>query len=188
MRILIFSWYFIFSISCNAPKNLADQCNIPARVVKSDLDGCPMFLVLSDGTKLLPVNYQEMKLDEEYDVMISYMVQEDAVSICMAEDAIVIITCWQLAGRIPRKKECEDITEPFKSEWLSEVMKQIDPVIVEKYDYRDGFAYVCKTASYDYIYDCQGTLLCAFETGTQSPCNSKKQELSNKIEIWVKHR
>ena len=188
MRILIFSCYFIFSIACNAQKKLTKSCDISVRVEKSDLDGCDLLLVLPDGRKLLPVNHEEMRLEDGQNVLISYIEEKDMASICMAEDAIVIVTCWQLEGRIPAKKECEDIRDPFESSWLSRIMGEIDPVIIEKYNYRDGFVYICKTSSYNYLYDCQGTLLCVYQAGEQQPCRSKTQELSDKREIWVKHR
>lgn len=180
MRRFPISVMLILSLSCSTVKNLT-ICNTDAKVVDlSELDGCGLLLLLPSGEKLLPVNAESFKLIAGQSIKINYR-SVDYMTTCMAEAEVVEITCLQ-----PGKMEvCEEITGATDSVWLEALIHQSYLSIVEKYDYFGSYVYHCISKSIDQWYDCRGNLVCMDNGAT---CSLDKDNLKNKVEIWVAHR
>ncbi len=186
MRCLLLMSIFV-AAGCQATKPITG-CEISATVINPNLDGCGLLLELTTGEKLMPANGSDFALEEGHRVKLDYQILEDQMSICMAEDHIVRITCLDILEDLPRKKPCLNISDPNEAGWMQGVLNDFQPTIIEKYNYLDGFAYQCKRSGMIRLYDCQGTLLCEFEEVDQSSCRLKRNNLKNKVEIWVAHR
>ncbi len=103
MRYLIFlSFWFVFAVGCNTaqlPDPEAGSCDTLGTVTNFEgLDGCGLLIVTDDGLKLLPavIDPPGFTLKANQRVRFSYVEAEEQMSICMAEDQIVRITCIQL--------------------------------------------------------------------------------------------
>ena len=187
MRIFLLICILSF-IQCSSRK-MRQSCGHLATVVDlTGLDGCGLLFELENGKKILPVNAKSYELQVGQKVSISYQEIVDRTSTCMAEDMMVQITCYQPLYLLPEKKKCADINDPMAEPWMKRLLESIKPIIIEKYDYLDGFAYLLKKPEMHYLYDCQGTLLCSFDPKYADECRRKLNNLKNKTEIWIQHR
>ena len=93
-------WIFLLTLpGCLSQKNNRDShaCDTVVHVKKMTLDGCNMLFVLENGEKLLPVTLDEapFELRDSQQIRVNYTRSEDMMSICMAEDFMARITCWE---------------------------------------------------------------------------------------------
>lgn len=96
----LFLFLGLFNSSCNSKKIVTNgnHCN-HSGVVKdfTGLDGCRLLIVTDAGKKLLPAALPEMDFELKDGQKIKFDYKEtDGMSICMAEDMIVEITCIEL--------------------------------------------------------------------------------------------
>lgn len=148
---------------CNPTRKVnGSQCN-EAGVVQdfTGLDGCKLLIVTDTGEKLLPAEMEDphFKLEAGQRIRFSYEELPDQMSICMAEDKIVRITCIQLMDNRAAIPPCykEDAVE--KASWLATLQAKHLPREIIRYPYKtDGWAYLF-TGKEFYLYDCQGTLI-----------------------------
>jgi hypothetical protein len=152
------------------------------------LDGCGLMFELENGKKILPVNALDYELHIGLKASISFREISDGVSTCMAEDILAEIICFQPLLLLPEKKRCVDMSDPTSIPWMKRLLEDIKPIIIEKYDYLDGYAYLLKKKGIHFLYDCQGTLLCSFDPDYPDECRRKLNNLKNKTEIWIQHR
>ena len=131
----------------------------------SGLDGCRWLIRLPDGTLLLPGELPEGQTFEFRDkqhIRFDYRAMEGAVSICMAESAIVAITCIseeKSTAAIPNLPPCLDIDDPIHVDWLLKEMENRRPVEIQKFVYKvNGWAYHL-AGSNPVVIDCQGTIV-----------------------------
>ncbi len=189
MRILL-GFVLLLSLSCKGTKDL-QSCSEAVRVEDhSSLDGCGFLLITEAGKKLLPINGSDYELTDQAKAMVSYREVEDAMGICMAEDLIIELTCFSILtaeNEVPRKAPCLETTNPNEKGWLQAVMQDWQPTKVDRYEYLDGFAYLCMRPEMSKLYDCQGTLLCTTGVENES-CAKEMSSLKNKMTIWVAHR
>ncbi len=78
------------------PNGESSECKTIATVKDfTGLDGCTFLIVLENGDKLLPVklNDENFELHDGQKIRFDYIELPDAMSICMAEDMAVEITC-----------------------------------------------------------------------------------------------
>ena len=151
------------------------------------LDGCKLLIVMDNGDKLLPskINDESFTLAENQRISFSYVEIEDAVSICMTENAIVEVTCIKLIEQLPIKKECIKTDNINDAAWMKAVIEKHDALKVERYDYLDdGWAYFFKNTKHGYLYDCQGTFLCEVEKNQLSQCKSPVKDPNKGTVIW----
>ena len=141
------------------------------------LDGCGLLLRVDNGEKWLPTNLetQEVKLEKNQEVYFGYRPMEDAVSICMAENKIIELTCLQVVGKTggikPGKPECVNTSNPLKVEWIRKMYDKHLPQQIIKYPFRKGdWAYLFKTKTSRYLYDCQGYFICEAAKDAKNDC------------------
>lgn len=95
-KLLVF--VFLLSGGCTGSKLVGEDCTTMATVKDfTGLDGCRYLLVLDNGDKYLPVDLgdSDFQFQDNQRVRFGYQEVPDAVSICMAEDKSVKITCIQ---------------------------------------------------------------------------------------------
>ena len=180
-KILFFAW-IILLFSCKTNKNSvtanANTCQTLGTVQDfAGLDGCGLLIVLENGDKLqpaqLPADANALAAGQQ--IKFNYKVIEDAMSICMAEKAIVELTCLEVIsnGGKPIIAECADTKNPFEVDWMDRALDRHNPTQVVKYKYLDGFAYLFKSLPNSYFYDCQGNFLCQTNGNLNDDCHKK---------------
>ena len=129
----------------------------------SGLDGCQMLLETDGGNLLLVetiIGGYNITLGSRIRFGFEYV--EDAVTICMHEDAVIRVTCVQEvreSSGIPRPIVCEAYDEV--SEWLYDLAIEYAANYITRVPWSGGrYAYFFETAEGQYLYDCQGYLLC----------------------------
>ncbi len=151
------------------------------------LDGCQFLLEEEDGTRLLATSMpkNDIQLANNLMLKISYEEVKDAMSICMAEDKMVEVTCIENLGMTggikPQKKNCDKLNSPNDVAWMKALNTKIKPNLVTRHIYNDGFAYELRTKEKELIYDCQGNLICE---GMIGDCSKIKGQLREPYVIW----
>lgn len=90
--------YFLVLLACNTQKkNLGDEKCTHSGEVKdySELDGCKILILTSEGKKLSPINFDQWAavLQVGNKISFGYKEAEPMMSICMVEDGFIEITC-----------------------------------------------------------------------------------------------
>ena len=126
-------------------------------VDKTGLDGCGMLLQTSDKL-LLPFNLAELELDlqDGDSVSISYDIIKDAMSICMAEDATVMLRCAVVKSR----PLCEPFSEPAEEEWSRQILRTMDPTRITFITTAGQGYYRFEKGTDCRLYTCSGTEVC----------------------------
>lgn len=181
----------------NSNNNNDNQaCNTSA-IVKdmTGMDGCKFLLELGNGDLLLPVRSVDMDFRFQNNQLVEFGYQEvtDQMSVCMAESKMVAITCIKLVGQtggvrpgIPEKKPCDKINAPYDVQWMKDITTRLKPTKIDRYTYLDGWAYHFQKDQTEYIYDCQGTELCAGQiSDTSTKCKRYLEQMGDKFTIWV---
>ncbi len=179
LKISICGLLFFF-FTCNTNKDLktvsSENCQTLATVKDmTGLDGCSMMIVLDNGDKLLPakINNEDFVLRDGQRIKLNYKELEDVMSVCMAEKASIEITCIELIEGRPIVKECVNTEDPISIPWMKEVINTSKPTTIQKFDFRDGWAYLYYFKTKQLLYDCQGTLLCKHEGLGVNQCKQR---------------
>ncbi|MCB0677454.1 MAG: hypothetical protein KDC30_12235 [Saprospiraceae bacterium] len=177
--------------ACHSSKPAAEEpaqdCPTPGVVRDmSQLDGCRFLIELANGVRLLPADGipDDFPLTDGMAIKFDYEVLEGQMSICMAESAIVRITCIQASGERPEIPTCHDTTDPGSVEWMQAALEKHAPYEVVKYPYLDGWAYFFRGGPVSYLYDCQGNFLCEAPGKMLNDCVRKVQGLGEGEVIW----
>ncbi|NND32627.1 MAG: hypothetical protein HKN76_08560, partial [Saprospiraceae bacterium] len=146
-------------------------------VHSGDLDGCEWMIRHRDGRMLLPQNAQEFEWVDQQAVMFSYT-SYDGMSICMAEDEIITLTCLQRLGDMA----CNPTLEIADIAWLDQLIEAKNPVLVSRYALGNQLyykiLYADKTTNW---HDCQGKLMCSEASG----CDFSKRDLVEESTVYV---
>lgn len=171
----------------------AIDCTQQGTVVDyTGLDGCSLLIVTEDGKKYLPVRpeFGGIRLAPGMKIRFGYE-RADMASVCMAEDAVVTLTCLEAVeaqgGGKPAKKECANILDPFRTPWMADLVKQRNPFKITKYTYEDGWAYYIESGTRNALYDCQGTFLCDVPGRMVNDCSRRITALGGGEVIWVRN-
>jgi len=173
-KILFFS-FLLFVFGCKTNQNSADDnsndCDTFGTVQDfSDLDGCPMLIVLENGDKLNPakINDTNFKLQGGQKIKFGYKKMPDMMSTCMSEKAIIEITCIEAITE--DNKPCVNTKNPFEIAWMDKALDRHNPQQVIKYKYEEGFAYLFKGIPRGYFYDCKGNFICQTKGMQEDDC------------------
>lgn len=128
----------------------------------SDLDGCGLLIELDNGDLLNPAQVADsFQLKAGQRISFSYKKLPGMASICMAEKAIVEITCIQrINDGTARSADCADTDNPFAIDWMDRAIDVHNPNQVIKYKAGDGWDYLFRGIPMSFLYDCHGKLLC----------------------------
>lgn len=183
--------FILLLFSCKTKKNVGDtqpaKCDYIGTVKDfTGLDACKFMILDGKGMKLLPAEgIGDFKLVDGQKITFSYEKMPEMMSACMAEDMIVKITCIEVIGVTPTKKECVKVSMPYENEWLKGLNEKYRPYQINRYNYLDGYAYFFSTRDMNYLYDCQGDLICKYEAHEKGPCAARVSDLENEVVIWI---
>ena len=166
---------------------VTSTCNVEGTVKDfTGLDACTFLIVDRKGKKYLPAEgVGDFKMVNGQKINFSYTALPDMMSSCMAEDFIVKLTCIEAIGAPPIKKECVKVSTPFKSEWIKNLNDKYRPYQINRYDYLDGYAYFFSSREMNYLYDCQGDMICQYEAKEKGKCAARVDGLENEVVIWI---
>lgn len=174
----VLTLFLAFSLmTCHTSKNNQTNCQYLGTVKDySQLDGCTFLIEMDNGTLLMPVEttIDGFSLKKDMRIAFSYEEVPDMMSICMTGDQIVRLTCVKESeSPIPVLPECHDVNSPMEVPWMKEAVTKHRAEQVVKYRYRtNGWAYLYK-GERNFMYDCQGTLICETKDGNYAPCVEK---------------
>jgi hypothetical protein len=170
---------------CERPPETGSACTyiVFARDYQG-LDGCGMMLVQPDGTRLLATNLDEQapNLKDGEMATIGFETLDDMASICMAEKAIVRLTCF---SSLQQRSACPEMVDPYQEKWSEEVMKAMDPRMVESISIGNIKAFRFTSSSDVQIYACQGQLLCTYRHSYPSVCAEFIEHVRDAKVIYV---
>jgi hypothetical protein len=126
------------------------------------LDGCRLLIITEEGKKLLPASISDENFELKAGQKIRFDYKEsDGMSICMAEDMIVEITCIELVSDEGKETvNCPPVTSPFITDWMRKAIEAYKPVQIVQYPFGSGsFVYLFKGDNV-YLFDCNTKLIC----------------------------
>ncbi|MEO7177145.1 MAG: hypothetical protein ABIV51_14490, partial [Saprospiraceae bacterium] len=188
---LCFLCFCMIWASCHKPPIIAElktPCAVQAVIIDMrNLDGCKYLLQLTDGTKLLPLNWPATFPQEDgLKIWITYDIVKDGASMCMAEDQMVTLQCVQKRESSDGAflRDCPKVIDPMRVDWMKEVIIERDPNRIDRYQYLEGFAYMFYCNTSKCLYDCAGRLICT-RTEDDKGCQDIFSEIKNQTVIWV---
>ncbi len=192
-RLLLHLILITLATSCGSTKkttSVVETCDTNGTLLDlSNLDGCTWIILTDDGEKLLPMDWPPdfQKVDGQ---SIRYHATPiEGMNNCMAEDRMVKLDCVKSIEGKPAKPTCHNTTKPMEVKWMRLFIARNNIEQIEKYPYLDKYAYLFKGGNNNYLYDCQGTLLCQFqEIIQQEDCRSRVENLGNYTTVWAKNR
>jgi hypothetical protein len=178
MRLLIV--VTLFFGGC-ATLKVSSFCESEGTVIRADqLDGCSWLIETNHGHKLLPVNADDYPLIDRQKIYFSF-VPFDGMSICMAEDEIVTLTCFQTKDKIT----CDDETGWQEISWLSNIIEKQKISMVDRFSWGRYKLYQITHVDGKFTwYHCDGTLICNSLNG----CGIPAQDLGDQVTIFLAHR
>jgi hypothetical protein len=132
------------------------------------LDGCGILFETENDGLLLPQNFGQLNMAaiNGDTIAISYTIVKDAMSVCMAENAIVEVSCIGMVSKI----ECDEIKDPFGIAWARKAMQVTEATQVSMIASNPRSFYVFSGKSGCRLYDCEGQLLCEGPCGVNEQC------------------
>lgn len=131
------------------------------------LDACQLLIQTTEGhlfaVASLPQGYE---LEGGTRIRFGFRYAEGEGSACGREDALIRITCMQLlrgSSGFSRPFVCEAFDEP--AIWVQELIEELRANYVTRFPWKDNrYVYLFETSDGQYLYDCQGFLLCQPKT------------------------
>lgn len=188
----IFSMFLLLSLfqsACGTGKHGANngQCTQTGTVKDfAGLDGCGILIILENGQKLLPISLpdENVALKDGQKIRLDFK-EAEAMSICMAEDMMVEITCLEVLDT-PKAalSECQEITIPMSVDWMKNSISKYKPAQVISYPSRNmEWIYLFKGNGVQ-LFDCRGVMICDSKGSTSELCmNRIPQDVRGRI-IW----
>lgn len=154
---------------CSSRKGQGDVCDTSGIVRDfSNLDGCRLLIELPNGDLLNPAVLPEGSiLIAGQRISFSFRELADHLSICMAEKAIVEVTCLKTYD--PNQVACITTDNPFEVPWMNDAFDRLNPVQIIRYRNAEP-AYLFRAVGEEYLYDCRGQLICKGTGEAQDEC------------------
>ena len=180
-------------VGCDATKktSAAGDCKTVGTVKGfTGLDGCKILILLDDGTKLLPSKIIDANFRLKDGQRIAFDYREDKdfnMTICMAEDMIIEITCLKSLDEMSNNNaaQCINTSEPTKIDWLKKLIEEKQPLRISKYPYGKKFVYFFQGKTDSYAYDCEGNLICDMPGNEQNVCYDQMQTFTDGRVIYL---
>jgi hypothetical protein len=178
MRFLTFFLLFLLIFSCKTNRKAEGAGCSTIGTVKdyAGLDGCGLLIELENGDKLLPAKVKDdFLLKDGQKIRFDYMVLPDMGSVCMAEKAIVEVTCIEVVSESGSggSSQCTDTTNPFAVPWMDKAIDKHNPTEVIKYKNTGEWTYLFSGLPDSFLYDCRGNLLCQTKGDMKDDCHKK---------------
>ncbi len=171
MALLCLTWLTLTSEKCNQGLICKELVVV---MDMTDLDGCGMILVTKENKKLLPTNIGEYlsTVKDGDQLMVSYSVIEDAMSICMTEDAMVKLNCVELVSPVADYNECPKMIDPVDFAWSKKVLGEIDLRRIELITTSEGDYYRFSANRECHLYKCTGQFICNGTCDEKDECET----------------
>ncbi len=172
ITLLCFTWLTLTSEKCDQDTTACTESVIAMDM--SDLDGCGMILVTEDDKKLLPVNLEEYPLTIKNgdQLSVSYTVLKDGMSICMAEDAMIKLTCLEFISQPLAESDCPEMKDPVDFAWSKKVLGEIQMRHIERFSTSDGDYYMFRSDGDCRLYKCTGQFICKSTCDKNDECET----------------
>ena len=175
--------------SDNQPQS--ETCQTKAIVIDmSKLDGCQFLLQVENGEKWLAMEISDpdFKFQDKQAILFDYEEVTDYMSVCMAENKGVHITCIkELSKPSNLPLACTEVPNILKTSWIQKVIREKKVWKITQYKDNSEFVYLFKTNSKSYLYDCKGKSICELSKNTENDCTKKIKTLNNEYVIWVQN-
>jgi len=131
-------------------------------------------LMTTDNKKLLAVNLEDfpVKVADGDKLTVSYTVVKNGMSICMAEDAMIKLSCMELISPSPEASNCPTMTDPVDFTWSKQVLKEIDLRRIERIATSDGDYYWFRSQGDCHLYKCTGQFICSGTCDEKDECEA----------------
>jgi hypothetical protein len=140
----------------------------------TSLDGCGMMLVTTDDKKLLPMNLEDFpyKINNGDRLKVSYTISKEGMSICMAEDAMIKLSCLELISPSPDESDCPAMKDPVDFTWSKQVLNEIDLRRIERIATNEGDYYWFRSEGDCRLYKCTGQFICIGTCEEKDECEA----------------
>ncbi len=175
LKIAMFLCSIAFVLSCktNKANSKAEKARtkcLTEGIIRDmrGLDGCTFLFVLNDGTKILPIEMPDniQTLKDGSKIFFDYEKVDDAMSICMAETFMANITCLEFEF----SNACIEIKHLNERNWAKDLLPKLRPAQILKYPIEESWQYVFYGQSGNYLYNCDGNLICKTRQFKESDC------------------
>ncbi len=195
--LLALSILLIFSCKTKQASTTTDNqvpvetCQTKATVIDmKNLDGCQFLLQVENGEKWLPMEISDpdFKFQDQQVIFFDYEEVTDYMSICMAENKGVNITCIKASSKASNlPPACTEVPNLLKTNWIQQIIRDKKIWKITQYKDNSEYVYLFKTNAKSYLYDCKGALICELSKNTENDCSKKLKTLSNQYVIWVQN-
>ena len=184
----------LVNIGCDTTKKTSQSADCRTVGTVKDftgLDGCTMLILLDDGTKLLPGKIIDANFRLKDGQRIAFDYREDkasAMTICMAEDMIVEITCIKSLDKKASDRDvpqCINTSDPTNVNWMKRLIETQQPLRISKYPYGKKFVYFFQGKTDSYAYDCEGKLICDMPNNEKNVCYDQMQTFTDGRVIYL---
>jgi hypothetical protein len=196
MRYLI----FIFAVgyllaACKTSQRSGAMGTLVTCKDSAHLSGCRYLLQTEDGRYLLPLMMLDAcPLVPEAQYRIQYDVLDHAVYACTSDALPIKMTTCRPVGPLvpegtggikPGKALCAWTQDPYQIPWMEQVLAQTDADWVIRYVWMNAGAYYFQSRRGNFLFDCQGVLMCERDAGDDT-CLSEFA-LEDRFVILVKN-
>lgn len=127
------------------------------------LDGCGLMVQTTEGHLFAVASLlQGHELERGSRIRFGFRYAEEESSPCSRADAMIRITCMQLlrgGSGFARPFVCQSFDAP--AGWLQDLVVELRVNHLTRFPWKDSrFVYLFETSDGQYLYDCQGFLLC----------------------------
>jgi len=184
----------ILACKTNKPAAVTEQakgpsCKTTATIIDmTNLDGCRFLLKVKNGEKWLPLKMPEggFKFHKDQVVRFDYEEVDDYISICMAENKGVNISCIEeVSSAQDTPPACVDSPKLLEIDWMAKLINQQKIKRIIQYQQEGTYLYCFKTNTKSYLYNCKGILLCDINTGDTNDCSKRFEALTDGKVLWV---
>ncbi len=170
LSVLVIGTFFSCETSHKAlPTGLSATVEVNQAVAFS---GCQWVLRTKEGKQFIPVSHSNpscmLQAGEVYSI--HYELRDEAVYGCTLKGALPIhlLACIKQAnsalqgtGGIKQERPiCAWTTDVYAIPWMVQIIKQIDPYKITRFQYQSDGAYSFESQKGHYLFDCTGNLIC----------------------------
>lgn len=192
IKITLFVLLLVF-LGCDTTKKVPAKTSCGTVGFVKDytgLDGCSLMIETEDDRKLLPAILPKgYVLKDGQKIAFDYVEAKDyGMTICMAEDMIIEITCLQnLELTQEDMDKCVDTFKAEEVEWIKKLIDSKEPIRISKYFRSEKeIYYMLYSNSGSIVYDCKGELVCEVPNNEKNDCWNTMQALGRGQLIYLK--
>ena len=189
--LVVISAILISLIACQTNKDLGNsemneneeettetmRCLTEGIVVNYEgLNQCGLLIELQDGKLLFPEKLPpgQWDLNNGMVVNLDYTIIEESTNACMAEDAVVELTCLKIIDRISL---CAERASRDDLIWINSKIGALRPLSIREYKQNELLYYYFHSSQMNYLYDCEGNFICKVGEREKNECSTRIQTM-----------